>query len=274
MADNKKEDEEEKMTAAAQALIWKAKVAETAEVYDQMCNYMKDAIEANGNKLNDKGRNLFAVAFKNHFGEFRSRYRELTGINVEEMGREEQPEKQKAKTDAIDVALKEMKKNLQDILEEKAKEILDILNNLLNAIANDDGKKPAKITYNKMVGDYNRYRAEYLKNDGNVLKNAREAYEEARKLAEEHLKPTDPVRLGLMLNISVFYYEVDGEQEKAKTLAKDAFDKAIEKLDSLKHDSYKDSTLIMQLLRDNLALWGDANTGAGLGEIEEPEPKF
>ena len=34
-----------------------------------------------------------------------------------------------------------------------------------------------------------------------------------------------------------------------------AFDNAIAELDSLKEDSYKDSTLILQLLRDNLTLW-------------------
>ncbi len=33
-----------------------------------------------------------------------------------------------------------------------------------------------------------------------------------------------------------------------------AFDDAIVELDNLKEDSYKDSTLIMQLLRDNLTV--------------------
>jgi hypothetical protein len=38
-------------------------------------------------------------------------------------------------------------------------------------------------------------------------------------------------------------------------LAKQAFDEAIAELDTLSEESYKDSTLIMQLLRDNLTLW-------------------
>jgi hypothetical protein len=37
--------------------------------------------------------------------------------------------------------------------------------------------------------------------------------------------------------------------------AKQAFDDAIAELDTLSEESYKDSTLIMQLLRDNLTLW-------------------
>ena len=40
-----------------------------------------------------------------------------------------------------------------------------------------------------------------------------------------------------------------------------AFDEAIAELDSLKEDSYKDSTLIMQLLRDNLTVRVFLKTG-------------
>lgn len=48
-----------------------------------------------------------------------------------------------------------------------------------------------------------------------------------------------------------------------------AFDDAIAELDTLNEDSYKDSTLIMQLLRDNLTLWV---SDAGVGEHEGGEP--
>jgi len=38
-------------------------------------------------------------------------------------------------------------------------------------------------------------------------------------------------------------------------LAKQAFDDAIADIDQLEEDQYKDSTTIMQLIRDNLTLW-------------------
>ncbi|RVW43000.1 14-3-3-like protein C [Vitis vinifera] len=77
----------------------------------------------------------------------------------------------------------------------------------------------------------------------------------ASTTAESDLSPTHPIRLGLALNFSVFYYEIMNSPERACHLAKQAFDEAISELDTLSEESYKDSTLIMQLLRDNLTLW-------------------
>lgn len=93
-----------------------------------------------------------------------------------------------------------------------------------------------------------------------------EAYKDASKLAESDLAPTNAIRLGLALNFSVFYYEILNSPERACRLAKSAFDDAINKLESLEEGQYKDSTLIMQLLRDNLTLWTSDMQGDGEGE--------
>jgi len=73
--------------------------------------------------------------------------------------------------------------------------------------------------------------------------------------AESDLAVTHPIRLGLALNFSVFHYEVLNEPDAACSMARKAFEDAIAELDNVSEDSYKDSTLIMQLLRDNLTLW-------------------
>merc|ERR1711981_591851 len=44
------------------------------------------------------------------------------------------------------------------------------------------------------------------------------------------------------------------------------FDEAIAELDTLGEESYKDSTLIMQLLRDNLTLWTSDMNDQGEGK--------
>lgn len=65
----------------------------------------------------------------------------------------------------------------------------------------------------------------------------------------------------MALNFSVFYYEILNSPDRACHLAKQAFDDAIAELDSLSEESYRDSTLIMQLLRDNLTLWTSSDNG-------------
>ena len=114
----------------------------------------------------------------------------------------------------------------------------------------------AKVFYFKMKGDYYRYLAEFTQKDERKdhANSSLEAYKSASQIAEQ-LGPTDPIRLGLALNYSVFYYEIMSDSEKACELARTAFDAAINDLDKLSQDAYKDATLIMQLLRDNLNLW-------------------
>jgi len=131
----------------------------------------------------------------------------------------------------------------------------------------------SKVFYFKMKGDYHRYLAEFA--TGNERKEAAEnslvAYKAAVDIAEGDLATTHPIRLGLALNFSVFYYEILNAPERACQLAKKAFDEAIAELDTLNEESYKDSTLIMQLLRDNLTLWTSDMTGEDAGTTEPAE---
>lgn len=109
-----------------------------------------------------------------------------------------------------------------------------------------------------MAGDYWRYLAEFATGDDRKAKaeKAKEKYEQATKTAvDQGLPPTNPIRLGLALNYSVFFYEILNMPQDACNLAKTAFDEAISELDSLQEEQYKDATLIMQLIRDNLTLW-------------------
>lgn len=105
--------------------------------------------------------------------------------------------------------------------------------------------------------DYYRYLAEFTTADDRKTASEKslDAYKAASGVATTELPPTHPIRLGLALNFSVFYYEILNSPDRACQLAKSAFDEAIAELDTLSEESYRDSTLIMQLLRDNLTLW-------------------
>ena len=119
-----------------------------------------------------------------------------------------------------------------------------------------------------MKGDYYRYMAEFCTGTerAEAASKSMEAYEGARNFACSHMPAVHPIRLGLSLSFSVFYYEILNQTEKACSIAKAAFDAAIQDLDYLTESSYKDSTMIMALLRDNLTLW---TIGGGDEEDDE-----
>lgn len=78
-------------------------------------------------------------------------------------------------------------------------------------------------------GDYHRYLAEFAVGDKRKTSadKSLEAYKAATDVAASNLAPTHPIRLGLALNFSVFYYEILNSPDQACQLAKQAFDDAI-----------------------------------------------
>merc|ERR1712187_1026772 len=143
-------------------------------------------------------------------------------------------------------------------VEAELQKICDTILGLLSGnLINKASTGESKVFYQKMKADYYRYIAEFSDGDAKAkaAENARLAYEEAHKVAEKDLAVTHPIRLGLALNYSVFQYEGLQNPGEACKMARTAFEDAIAELDSVGEESYKDSTLIMQLLRDNLTLW-------------------
>ncbi|KAJ1370480.1 14-3-3-like protein 2, variant 2 [Parelaphostrongylus tenuis] len=230
MADNKDE------------LVQRAKLAEQAERYDDMAQSMKKVTEL-GAELSNEERNLLSVAYKNVVGARRSSWRVISSIEQKTEGSEKKQQMAKEYREKVE-------KELRDICQ-------DVLNLLDKFLIPKAGNPESKVFYLKMKGDYYRYLAEVAcgEDRSSVASIGQSCYAEALEIAKEKLPTTHPVRLALALNYSVFLYEVAPSPDRACQLAKQAFDDAIAELDTLNEDSYKDSTLIMQLLRDNLTLW-------------------
>jgi len=224
--------------------VYFAKLAEQAERYDEMAKHM-EAVGKLGGELSVEERNLLSVAYKNAVGSRRAAWRIITSV--------EQKEKTKGNEGNAAWA-KEYCSKVSAELDEICQTILGLLDTNLIAGATTG---ESKVFYQKMKADYYRYIAEYTEGDkkSGAAESARLAYEEAQKVAEKDLAVTHPIRLGLALNFSVFQYEVLNNPDEACKMARTAFEDAIAELDNVAEDSYKDSTLIMQLLRDNLTLW-------------------
>merc|ERR1712045_484081 len=198
-----------------------------------------------GDELSVEERNLLSVAYKNAVGSRRAAWRIITSV--------EQKESSKGNADQAAYA-KEYCKKVEEELQTICDTILGLLDgNLIQKASTGE----SKVFYQKMKADYYRYIAEFTDGDkkSSAAEKARQAYQDAQDVAEKDLAVTHPIRLGLALNYSVFQYEVLSNPEEACKMARSAFEDAITELDNVSEDSYKDSTLIMQLLRDNLTLW-------------------
>merc|ERR1712179_617501 len=148
-------------------------------------------------------------------------------------------------------------------VEAELQKICDTILGLLDNSFKKASDGESKVFYQKMKADYYRYIAEFTSGDAKAKasSSAEEAYKAAQEVAEKDLAVTHPIRLGLALNFSVFQYEVLSKPDEACKMARTAFEDAIAELDNVAEDSYKDSTLIMQLLRDNLTLWTSDQEG-------------
>jgi len=235
-------------------LIAMAKLAEKAERYDDMVAAMKTLAERAGAPFTEDQRNLLSNAYKNVVGDRRSAWRVVSSIEAKEA------------SEGTDTTLtREYKSEIQKEILDLTHEVLNLIDRYLLRSTQDD---EASIFYYKMKGDYLRYSVEvYAPSDNraNLANAAENAYKEAMDAAAI-LPSTHPLRLGLQLNYSVFKYEIRDDVEGACRLASQAFDDAVSELDSIEEESYKESTLLMQLIRDNLTLWTSSSE-----EQDEPQ---
>ncbi|KAF8967589.1 14-3-3 protein [Entomortierella lignicola] len=201
--------------------VYLAKLAEQAERYEEMVNSMKDVASVN-KELSVEERNLLSVAYKNVIGARRASWRIVSSI--------EQKEESKGSESHVSM-IKEYRSTIEKELADICEDILKVLEEHL--IPNAELGE-SKVFYHKMKGDYHRYLAEFATGDKRkeAADKSLEAYKAASDIAITELPPTHPIRLGLALNFSVFYYEILNSPDRACHLAKQAFDDAIAEADA------------------------------------------
>jgi len=218
----------------------------TSTIIQDMMDYMNLIVTMN-QELNSEERNLLSVAFKNSVGSKRASWRILTSLM----------EKQEFTNGNSYQMIKNYRNKISCELHDICDHILTLLDHIL--IPQSPSPTESRVFYLKMKGDYLRYSAEFTQEDVTRRKElsdlALQAYESSSNEMVHTFTPTHPIRLGMALSYSVFYYEVLGQHERACEVARRAFDDAIADLEMLTEENYKDSTIIMSLLRDNLTLW-------------------
>jgi 14-3-3 protein epsilon len=243
---------------SAEQAIEMAKLAETAERFEDMAAYMGRVVkEKSGNELTVDERNMISVAYKNMMTAYRTAWRQICdAMNSEDLN--------SAYMNAAGEYKEKVAGELKKLITKVEAEIKVFISGPSAATKTTPEGVEILVFFQKMKGDYNRYGAEVSSESDkmNFTTKAEAAYKEALALATEgeasaNLPATNPIRLGLALNYSVFMYEILAQKTEAAEMASTAFKSAMEQLDTLDESQYRDSTLIMQLLQDNIGLWDE-----------------
>jgi 14-3-3 protein len=227
--------------------IFLARVAEQAERFDDMVDFLKPVLDQKGGDITSDERNLLSVAFKNLISSKRTAWRTISAI-------EQNPKYQKFAD-----SLGNYKRQIENALYKDCENIIAIIQ---TKVLSKTVENEAKAFFVKMVGDYYRYIAETAQNEKleQVKQEALKAYTQANTIA---LPPCNPIKLGLALNFSVFHYEVMKDHKQACILADEALQQALEKIDDLGEDDFRDAKSIIELLKENLTLWKEEEEGEG-----------
>ncbi len=231
--------------------IFLARVAEQAERFEDMVDFLALVLDAKGAEVSSDERNLLSVAFKNLISSKRAACRTIAAI-------EQNPKYSKYAS-----ALTNYKTAIENKLTGDCQRVIDMINAKVLAKPCDG---ESKAFFVKMVGDYYRYIAENAKGAlmEEVKQNALKAYNEANKVV---LPPCNPIKLGLALNFSVFHYEVMKNHKTACELADQALQEALDKIDELEEDDFRDAKSIIELLKENLTLWKDEAEGNEIDDL-------
>ena len=221
--------------------IFMARVAEQAERFDDMVDFLRPVLQEKGAEINGDERNLLSVAFKNLISSKRTALRTITAIE------------QNPKYTQFGGQLAAYKKKLEDALYKDCDNIINLVKTKVLQNGRTTQDEP-RAFFVKLIGDYYRYIAEAATGDRfeTVKQEALKAYSEANGIT---LPPCNPIRLGLALNFSVFYYEVMKDQKKACELADSSLQAALDKIDELGEEEFRDAKSIIELLKENLSLW-------------------
>ena len=210
-----------------------------------MVDFLALVLDAKGADVSSDERNLLSVAFKNLISSKRAACRTIAAIE------------QNPKYGKYQDALATYKASIETKLTADCQRVVDMIKQKVLAKSCDGESKAFFI---KMVGDYYRYIAENAKDSllEQVKQNALKAYNEANQIT---LPPCNPIKLGLALNFSVFHYEVMKNHKAACELADRALQDALDKIDELEEDDFRDAKSIIELLKENLTLWKEEEDG-------------
>ena len=225
--------------------LFLTKLFNCSENYPDMVKAINKYIELNP-KLSKEENKLLCNAYKNVVSDKRNSLQILLNYAKKE---ESKPVN---KLHEISIIKEKIISELKEIF----KEIHSMLDRYLIPNAQDS---ESKILYMKLKADYYRYHCEFAEGEEfeEISNNARKMYKEAFDLAEKELPLYNEVRLGLVLNYSVFEYDIMDNKNEGLEMASKIYNDTMKILDDVEKKRASDNLLLIQIIKENLDIWSN-----------------
>ena len=233
-------------------LIFLSKLYTKAELYKEVINFIKEFIKLNP-KIEKEECDIISTGFKNMISDKRTSWFTLSSM--------EHKEKKKKRNTVKEI--KEIKNHIENEIRETCKELQDLIDKELLPKNEED---EILVFLYKLKADYFRYICEFAEGNeyqDNLIK-AEEYYKKAYEIADKKLPIINCNRVSVALNYAIFLYETKKDKKSGFDIAQNTFKESMKFIDDLEKPKYRDTLLIIQLLKENIIFWNSE-----MGDEEE-----
>jgi 14-3-3 protein epsilon len=230
--------------------LYLARVCHLSGLHEETLKYIEEVINLKNGNINEEEKNLFLNSLKYLINFRRESWRTINVLESKEI---------KNQANLLP-RVTELKKSLEEEIRQLVYKGIEIIDNkLLKENISDE----LKVIYCKIKGDYIRYVIEFTPKDKEeerniLIENADKSYKIGLNFCES-LNDLNTAKVGLILNYSVFLYEIMGDYKNAYILANNTYQKTMKIMNEENHDLFnnKEINKMLKLLKENIGIWAE-----------------
>jgi len=230
--------------------LYLARICHLSGLHEETLNYIEEVVILKNGNINEEEKNLLFTSLKSLINFRRESWRTINALETKEI---------KNNSNLLP-RVTELKSTLAEEIKKFVNKGIELIDNKL---LKNDISEELKVMYYKIKGDYIRYILELTPKEKeeeiNILKNkSDENYKIGLNLCES-LSDLSTTKVSLILNYSVFLYEVIKDYKNAYTLANNTYQTTMKNLNNDNYDLslLKDLNKMLNILKENISKWAE-----------------